>query len=75
LVKRKDEAAGTGDWNMSQMHFARKDLVIEEMALVAHKEKIAPELVRSEIAIHPGDRIEIVHFVGGGEVSEPCTPI
>ena len=50
IVKRKEEAARTGDWNMSQMHFARKGLVTEEMAFVAHKEKISPELVRSEIA-------------------------
>src|ERR1700735_3503727 len=50
VVKRKEEAARTGDWNMSQMHFARKGLVTEEMVFVAHKEKIAPELVRSEIA-------------------------
>src|SRR5579864_6305123 len=50
IVKRKAEAERTGDWNMSQMHFARKGLVTEEMAFVAHKEKISPELVRSEIA-------------------------
>src|ERR1700761_7384344 len=50
IVKRKEEAARTGDGNMSQMHFARKGLVTEEMAFVAHKEKISPELVRSEIA-------------------------
>src|ERR1700743_596029 len=35
---------------MSQMPFARKGLVTQEMAFVAHKEKISPELVRSEIA-------------------------
>src|SRR3984957_7709808 len=50
IVKRKAEAERTGDWNMSQMHFARKGLITEEMAFVAHKEKIAAELVRSEIA-------------------------
>src|SRR5665213_3907145 len=50
IVKRKEVAAKTGDWNMSQMHFARQGLVTEEMAFVAHKEKISPELVRSEIA-------------------------
>ena len=50
IVKRKEEAARTGDWNMSQMHFARKGLITEEMAYVAHKEKLSPELVRSEIA-------------------------
>ena len=50
IVKRKEEAARSGDWNMSQMHFARKGMVTEEMAFVAHKEKISAELVRSEIA-------------------------
>ena len=33
IVKRKAEAARTGDTNMSQMHFARKGMVTEEMAL------------------------------------------
>ena len=50
IVKRKAEAARTGDENMSQMHFARKGLITEEMAYVAQKEKISAELVRSEIA-------------------------
>ena len=46
IVKRRAEAERTGDWNMSQMHFARKGLITEEMAYVAHKEKISAELVR-----------------------------
>src|ERR1700677_2386765 len=50
IVKRKEEAARTGDWNMSQMHFARLGKITEEMAFVAHKEKISPELIRSDIA-------------------------
>ena len=50
IVKRKAEAARTGDTNMSQMHFARKGLITEEMAYVAQREKIAAELVRSEVA-------------------------
>ncbi|HSU18618.1 MAG TPA: phosphomethylpyrimidine synthase ThiC, partial [Acidobacteriaceae bacterium] len=50
IVKRREEAARTGDWNMSQMHFARKGLITEEMAFVAHKEKLAPEFLRDEIA-------------------------
>jgi phosphomethylpyrimidine synthase len=50
IVKRKEEAARTGDWNMSQMNFARLGKITEEMAFVAHKEKISAELVRSEIA-------------------------
>ena len=35
IVKRKAEAARTGDTNMSQMHFARKGMITEEMAYVA----------------------------------------
>ncbi len=50
IVKRKAEAARTGDTNMSQMHFARKGLITEEMAYVAKREQISPELVRDEIA-------------------------
>ncbi len=50
IVKRREEAARTGDTNMSQMHFARKGLITEEMAYIAHKEKISAELVRSEVA-------------------------
>jgi hypothetical protein len=36
--------------NMSQMHLARKGVITEEMAYVAKREKIEPELVRSEVA-------------------------
>ena len=36
--------------NVSQMHFARKGIVTEEMAFVAAREKLEPELIRSEIA-------------------------
>src|ERR1700761_1750565 len=50
IVKRKAEAARTGDTNMSQMHFARGGVVTEEMQYVATGEKIAPELVRDEVA-------------------------
>ncbi|MBS1823021.1 MAG: phosphomethylpyrimidine synthase ThiC, partial [Acidobacteria bacterium] len=50
IVKRKAEAERTGDWNMSQMHFARKGLITEEMAFVAQREKISPETIRAAIA-------------------------
>ncbi len=50
IVKRKAEAARTGDTNMSQMHFARQGMITEEMAYVANRESISPELVRDEIA-------------------------
>ena len=50
ITRRKEHAAKTGDTNMSQMHFARQGLITEEMAFIADKEKIAPELVRDEVA-------------------------
>jgi phosphomethylpyrimidine synthase len=50
IVRRKAEAARTGDTNVSQMHFARKGLITEEMAYVAKHEQLSPELVRDEIA-------------------------
>src|SRR6266404_3744761 len=36
--------------NVSQMHYARQGVITEEMAFVAGREKIEPEVVRSEIA-------------------------
>ena len=50
IVKRREEAARTGDWNMSQMHFARQGKITEEMAYVAQIEKLTPELIRDEVA-------------------------
>src|SRR5437660_5118646 len=50
IVKRREHAAQTGDDNMSQMHFARQGLVTEEMAYIADREQISPELVRKEVA-------------------------
>jgi phosphomethylpyrimidine synthase len=50
ITRRREHAARTGDSNVSQMHFARKGLITEEMLYVADKEKIRPELVRDEIA-------------------------
>jgi phosphomethylpyrimidine synthase len=39
-----------GQPNVTQMHLARRGLVTEEMAFVAQREKLAPELVRDEVA-------------------------
>src|SRR3984957_9426894 len=47
LARRKKENS-TG--NFSQMHYARKGVITEEMGYIAHKEKLAPELVRDEVA-------------------------
>ena len=43
-------AAANGTRNVSQMHLARQGVITEEMEFVARREKIEPELVRSEIA-------------------------
>ena len=50
ITRRREEAARTGDTNMSQMHFARKGLLTEEMLFVAEREKVSPELIRDEVA-------------------------
>lgn len=38
------------DSNQSQMHYARKGVITEEMEFVAKRENLTPEFVRSEIA-------------------------
>ncbi len=40
----------TSDGNMSQLHYARRGVITEEMQFVAIREQVDPELVRSEIA-------------------------
>src|SRR3974390_2601069 len=37
------------DGNFSQMHYARRGVITEEMSFIAHKEKLTPELVRDEV--------------------------
>ena len=44
------QAAANGNRNMSQMHLARLGVISEEMEFVAKREKLEPELVRSEVA-------------------------
>src|SRR5438552_5984966 len=36
--------------NVSQMHFARQGVITEEMEYVAKREKLDPEMIRSEVA-------------------------
>jgi len=50
ISRRREHAARTGDDNVSQMHFARKGLITEEMLYVAEREKVKPELIRDEVA-------------------------
>ncbi len=46
-----EKRVARGDRNFSQMHYARKGIVTEEMAFAAAREGVDPELVRSEIAL------------------------
>src|SRR5438270_811306 len=50
IAKRRAEAAKMGNGNFSQMHFARKGVITEEMEYIGQKEKLTPELVRDEVA-------------------------
>src|SRR6516164_8809663 len=51
VEKREAETAGkNGTRNVSQMHLGRQGVITEEMQYVAKREKLEPELVRSEIA-------------------------
>ena len=43
-------ATANGNRNMSQMHFARQGVITEEMEYIAKREKLEPELIRSEVA-------------------------
>src|ERR1700736_4799773 len=51
IEKRESEqSSANGNRSMSQMHWARRGVITEEMRFVAGREKIDPELIRSEIA-------------------------
>jgi phosphomethylpyrimidine synthase len=54
LPKRRQEwidtRCKTSDGNLSQMHYARKGVITEEMRFCAVREGVAPELVRDEVA-------------------------
>ena len=50
IARRRNEASRSGDENFSQMHYARKGLVTEEMVYVAEREKLTSQQVRDEVA-------------------------
>jgi len=51
IEKREaDAAVANGNRNMSQMHLARQGVITEEMQFIAKREKLEPELIRSEVA-------------------------
>ncbi len=50
IANRRAESLRTGDGNVSQMHFARKGVITPEMEYAARCERLAPEVVRDEVA-------------------------
>jgi phosphomethylpyrimidine synthase len=50
IEKRLTMAGANGTRNVSQMHLARQGVITEEMHFVALRERLEPELVRSEVA-------------------------
>src|SRR5271156_6458220 len=52
-IEKRVAAMNGGTRNFSQMHYARKGVVTEEMEYVAKREKISPETVRDEVARAP----------------------
>ena len=46
-----DARLGSSDGNLSQMHYARRGIITEEMRFCAIRERVDPEFVRSEVAI------------------------
>ena len=49
-IEKRTAAMNGGERNFSQMHYARRGVITEEMQFVAEREKLEPELVRSEVA-------------------------
>ena len=49
-IEKRIATTNGGERNFSQMHYARRGVITEEMLFVAGREKIEPELVRSEVA-------------------------
>src|SRR5260370_2204546 len=51
-IEKREAAAATanGNRNMSQMHLARQGVITEEMQFIAKRERLEPELIRSEVA-------------------------
>src|SRR5689334_5078760 len=41
---------GQSDGNVTEMHYARKQMITEEMLFIAERERLAPEVVRDEVA-------------------------
>src|SRR5581483_10642127 len=49
-MRREWVAKREADPVRTQMHYARKGVITEEMHYIAHRERLAPEAVRDEVA-------------------------
>jgi phosphomethylpyrimidine synthase len=51
-IEKRQAAAGSNGAgrNMTQLHYARQGVITEEMEYVARRERLAPEVVRDEVA-------------------------
>jgi len=49
-IRQSWVAARQNDTVRTQMHYARKGLITPEMEFVASREKVSPELIRTEVA-------------------------
>src|SRR6185437_963221 len=49
IARRREEARRGSEQNFSQMHYARRGTITEEMEYVARRERLTPELVRDEV--------------------------
>jgi phosphomethylpyrimidine synthase len=50
MVRSEWIARRSGDSNVTQIHYARRGVITEEMKFVAERENLTPDLVRDEIA-------------------------
>jgi phosphomethylpyrimidine synthase len=50
MVRSEWIARRSGDSNVTQIHYARRGVITEEMKFVAERESLTPELVRDEVA-------------------------
>jgi len=66
ISRRKAE---NRDGNFSQMHYARRGFITEEMDYVAHRENLTPEMVRDEVA---RGRVIIPANVNHSELEPMC---
>ncbi|HZR33158.1 MAG TPA: phosphomethylpyrimidine synthase ThiC [Terriglobales bacterium] len=50
IKQRREAAALSGNGNFSQMHYARRGIITQEMEYVARLESVSPELICDEVA-------------------------